>query len=231
MAERSSLKPAAISAPTLTPQGQLAGKPAMPLSRPFTLIGSRNRAHLHLISSSVSRNHCCIIVTDNGLYLRDLASRTGAIVNGRRVKESDLRDGDVIQVGSFKFKFADPAGPVRFPITPKAAGAVLHFSGVNTEIDSRTLTIGRRSNCDIALDDDGVSNSHAIVFESNGERFIRDLGSRTGTLVNGRPIHHQLLNFGDTIRIGATEIHYNPSETADDVAPQTESELEPLGLD
>ena len=233
MAERSSLKPAAISTPTLTPQGQLAGKPAMPLSRPFTLIGSRNRAHLHLISSSISRNHCCIIVTDNGLYLRDLASRTGALVNGRKVKESDLRDGDVIQIGSFKFKFADPAGPVRFPITPKASAAVLHFSGVNTEIDSRTLIIGRRSNCDIPLDYDGVSNTHAIVFEANGERFIRDLGSRTGTLVNGRPIHHQLLSFGDMIRIGATEIRYNPSdaEEASHDRSAAEPELEPIDLE
>jgi pSer/pThr/pTyr-binding forkhead associated (FHA) protein len=101
MAERSSLKPTSISAPMLTPQGQLAGKPAMPLSRPFTLVGSRNRAHLHLISSSISRNHCCIIATDNGLYLRDLASRTGAIVNSRKVRRGRHSDR-LVQVQIFR---------------------------------------------------------------------------------------------------------------------------------
>src|SRR5258708_7435833 len=142
MAERSSLKPAAVSAPTLAPQGPLAGKPAMPLNRPFILIGSRNRAHLHLVSSTVSRSHACIISTDNGLYLRDLASRTGAVVNGRRVKEADLRDGDAIQIGSFQFKFADPAGPVRFPLTPKASAGVLEMGGgTHTPIDTRTVLI------------------------------------------------------------------------------------------
>src|SRR5882724_4521674 len=154
MAERSSLKPAAVSVPTLSPQGPQAGKPAMPLSRPFTLVGARNRAHLHLVSSTVSRSHACIISTDNGLYLRDLASRTGALVNGRRVKEADLRDGDTVQIGSFKFKFADPAGPVRFPLTPKAAGGVLSMGGnAQTPLDTRTLLLGRRPTCDIPLTD------------------------------------------------------------------------------
>lgn len=213
------LKPtSSVAAAALIPQGAQAGKPSMPLGRPFTLIGSRNRAHLHLLSSSVSRNHACVISTDNGLYLRDLASRTGVLVNGRKVKEADLRDGDKIQVGSFKFTFTDPAGPNRFPITPKAAPAMLEMDGHTlTPVDGRTLLIGSRAICDITIEEAAVSNTHALIFEVNGHRFIRDLGSRTGTLLNGKPVHHQPLEFGDQIRIGETTFQYvSGADVADD---------------
>jgi pSer/pThr/pTyr-binding forkhead associated (FHA) protein len=239
MPERSSLKPAPASLPTLSPQGTQAGKPAMPLGRPFTLVGSRNRAHLHLLSSTVSRNHACIIVTDNGLYIRDLASRSGVIVNGRRVKEADLRDGDTIQIGSFKFKFGDPAGPVRFPLTPKAAAAVLDIEGGGqTHVDGRTLLIGRRPTADIPVNDASISNTHALIFEVNGQRFVRDLGSRTGTLVNGKPVHHQLLEFGDEIKIGGVMFRFLAPEG--EAQPQLDEGLpgepqldedEPIGID
>jgi len=217
--------PAAVAA--LVPQGAQTGKPAMPLGRPFTLVGSRNRAHLHLLSSSVSRNHACVIGTDNGLYLRDLASRTGILVNGRKIKEVDLRDGDKVQIGSFKFKFTDPAGPIRFPITPKAPQALLEIDAATlTPLDGRTLLIGSRHTCDIALEEPAVSSTHALIFEVNGHRFIRDLGSRTGTLVNGKPVHHQPLEFGDQVRIGDTTFRYlsadAPREAIDDGASLVE---------
>src|SRR5689334_17872826 len=88
MAESStSSATAAPAVPSLTPQGQHAGKPALPLGRPFTLIGSRHRAHLHLLSRSVSKSHAAIISTDAGLYIRDLASREHVYINGKPVKE------------------------------------------------------------------------------------------------------------------------------------------------
>src|SRR6476660_1153815 len=80
--------------PVLIPQGAHAGKPGMPLHRPFILIGSRNRAHVHLVSHTVSRAHAAIISTAHGSYVRDLGSRTHTFVNGRPVKEAPLRHAD-----------------------------------------------------------------------------------------------------------------------------------------
>src|SRR5687767_11925097 len=98
------------SVPTLVPAGSHAGKPALPLGRPVTLIGSRHRAHLHLLSRSVSKAHALIINCGaGGIYIRDLASRTHVIVNGNAVKEQELKHGDTIQIGSFTFRFRDPA--------------------------------------------------------------------------------------------------------------------------
>src|SRR4029079_18912015 len=94
-----------LSVPALLPVADRQGARPISLNRPFVLIGSRNRAHLHLVSRTISRNHACLIRGERGYYLRDLASRTGIIVNGRRVKETDLHDGDSVEIGTFRFKY------------------------------------------------------------------------------------------------------------------------------
>lgn len=201
---------AAAKQPTLLPQGEHAGKPAMPLgTRQLTLIGSRNRSHLHLLSTTISRNHACIVMTKGGPYIRDLASRTGVLLNGRKVKESDLHDGDLLQVGSFKFKFQDPGGSIRLPAAPRPPLAMLEMGGRSmTPLDERAVLIGRRPGCDITLDSPAVSNTHAVIFECDGKRYVRDLGSRTGTQVNGTTVHQQGLELGDQINVGGTTFRY-----------------------
>jgi pSer/pThr/pTyr-binding forkhead associated (FHA) protein len=200
----------------LLPQGEHAGKPALALGHhEFTQIGSRNRAHLHLVSSTISRNHACIIATKAGLYIRDLGSRTGVIVNGRRVKEVDIQDGDILQVGSFKFEFQEPLDAVHLSTTPRPPAAVLDTGGgAQSPLNDRTIVIGRRQSCDILLDTDSVSSTHAIIFECDGKRFVRDLGSRTGTIVNGTKIHQRALELGDKVQIGETTLRYLPAAGA-----------------
>src|SRR5205807_1857092 len=84
------------------------GKPSLPMGRPFTLVGSRHRAHLHLLSRTVSKSHA-IIINDNGsIYIRDTASREHVYVNGKQVKEVELRDQDILKIGSFTFLLREP---------------------------------------------------------------------------------------------------------------------------
>lgn len=64
-----------------------------------------------------------------------------------------------------------------------------------------TLVIGRRHTCDIVVCNPDVSLVHAIVFPLNGERVVCDLGSRSGTFVNGRRVHLAWLRAGDKLRI------------------------------
>src|SRR4051812_4912298 len=108
--------------PSLVPQGAHDGKRPMTLNRLFTLIGSAPSARLYLPSKAVSGCHAVIINADTGFYVRDLASRTQVVVNGRPVREADLRDGDVLQVGPFTFRFTDPGGRSRpVPVPPPVA--------------------------------------------------------------------------------------------------------------
>lgn len=50
------------------------------------------------------------------------------------------------------------------------------------------LLIGRRKQCDICLDFPNVSSQHCRMTLENGYWFIRDLNSRNGTKVDGRPV-------------------------------------------
>ena len=50
------------------------------------------------------------------------------------------------------------------------------------------MTIGRRPDCDIFLDDVTVSRDHALLVRRNDEVHIDDLGSLNGTYVNRQRI-------------------------------------------
>ena len=103
----STQSPTSSATPALIPKGKHTGKPAMPMGRVFTLVGSRHRAHLHLLSQSVSKAHA-VIINDNGnVYIRDTASREHVFVNGTAVQEGDLKHGDLIKIGSFTFQLVD----------------------------------------------------------------------------------------------------------------------------
>jgi len=58
----------------------------------------------------VSRVHCVINSVDGALILRDLESTNGVFVNGNKVKEHKLSDGDKVLVGTrlyFRFSYQD----------------------------------------------------------------------------------------------------------------------------
>jgi signal transduction histidine kinase/CheY-like chemotaxis protein len=63
--------------------------------------------------------------------------------------------------------------------------------------------IGRDIDDGIDVDDAGASRRHAeVVRDADGNYFIRDLGSRNGTELNGSLIAESPLNFGDRIAVG-----------------------------
>jgi pSer/pThr/pTyr-binding forkhead associated (FHA) protein len=205
-------KPGARTSPVLVPQGVLANQPEVPLDRPVTTVGSNDNARLHLVSRTVSKGHAIFVNSGGVTYVADLASRTGVLVNGKLIRDVDLKNGDRVQIGKFVFRYRSapnlgPAAPAQ--VVPPAA--VIVVGSPAKPITSRVFQIGRRENGDINFPSDaGVSASHAVIFEMDGRWYIRDLGSRTGTTVNGKPIHQQKLSFGDRIVIGSATILFQP---------------------
>jgi two-component system cell cycle response regulator len=78
--------------------------------------------------------------------------------------------------------------------------------GKTYRLESR-LGIGRSPQCQVHVDEDGVSRRHAqIELTTEGNVQIVDLESRNGTFVNGAPVSRVLLRDGDKIQIGGTTI-------------------------
>jgi hypothetical protein len=56
----------------------------------------------------ISRHHCEIVYKNYQYVVRDMGSANGTYVNDVKVRETVLRDGDLIQVGPLRFLFQDP---------------------------------------------------------------------------------------------------------------------------
>ncbi|MEW4568323.1 DUF4123 domain-containing protein [Tautonia sp. JC769] len=66
-------------------------------------IGRAETSDLVLTDPSLSRLHFTVSLRDSMLRLRDESSRFGTFVNGTRVTEATLRDGDIIEAGVSRF--------------------------------------------------------------------------------------------------------------------------------
>jgi type II secretory pathway predicted ATPase ExeA len=94
------------------------------LSRPRMVLGRDDSCDISLDSRYVSRFQNLFMETPDGWVLIDLSSTNGCFVNGRRVREHRLRDGDLIAVGHHQMRFAGPNGKAaRPPEQGKAADA------------------------------------------------------------------------------------------------------------
>lgn len=85
----------------------------------------------------------------------------------------------------------------------------------------RTYIIGREEECDIVLPSQLVSRHHAKITAEDDGFAIEDLGSKAGTVINGKLIgRKQLLFNGDEINIGGEElIFYDNYSRSDNYKP------------
>jgi pSer/pThr/pTyr-binding forkhead associated (FHA) protein len=81
---------------------------------------------------------------------------------------------------------------------------VLKGAGVGGRylLDAMETKVGRDINNEICLDDITVSRSHALITKSNGQYFIKDLGSLNGTYLNAISVRDTAITSGDEIQIG-----------------------------
>ncbi len=90
----------------------------------------------------------------------------------------------------------------------------------------RTVTIGRAATNQIVIKDERCSRNHAEIFMTGGSWTLRDLESRNGTLVGGKPVHGDFtLSPGDVVRVAHCQMAFvhNLSEAFLDVEPESEA--------
>jgi len=70
------------------------------------------------------------------------------------------------------------------------------------QLQETELTIGRKSENDLSIEDPSVSGRHAKIVKIQSVFFVEDLRSTNGTLVNNKPIDRHQLQDTDVIMIG-----------------------------
>ena len=73
----------------------------------LTRIGRRPSADVVLDDATVSRRHALVMERDGELVIADDRSRNGLFVNGHRVVQARLRNGDEVQLGSRVMRFLE----------------------------------------------------------------------------------------------------------------------------
>ena len=75
-------------------------------------------------------------------------------------------------------------------------------------IEKEIITIGRRTDNDICLDNLGISGYHSQISTVLDDCFLEDLNSTNGTFVNSKIVKKHALKDGDIIDIGNHRIKY-----------------------
>jgi pSer/pThr/pTyr-binding forkhead associated (FHA) protein len=211
----------------------------IPCRRVVTLIGSRPGCKVNLQHSSIAPVHTAIVNGGTKVCAIDLASARGTKLNGLKMEQESLSHGDLLELGAWEFRVelrqpqsgldSDDAHSFEFEHSPEAVVLEHLDTGRVLKPNRDICVIGRRSGCDIKIDDDRVSRAHALLLHYFGFPAVCDLLSKTGTLVNGEPAPYRVLKDEDVLELGGARFRVRllGSKVGRKREPQPAAEPEP----
>ena len=140
----------------------IEGKPKgieIPILGSTFLIGRSHPCQLRIHNSLISKKHCAILIRDNAVYVRDLESTNGTLMNDQAVKgEVKVSDGDVLRVANFALAFKIQEGEPPHPreLSPDTQAALEQLA--NLDLESDTTFDGSARGIDPPVPDEDESN-------------------------------------------------------------------------
>lgn len=163
------------------------------------VVGSKRTCDVVIKSFFVAPEQLRFLQKNNVWYVEDLTPegyKSEALAGGKRFRRPVVKfDGDVVirKAGERR------GDTVKISAVKKISG---RRGGSNFDLSHRTLTVvGRSPSCDITVDSPMVSEKHFRIVCDNGEYFIEDLRSMSGTFVNNRKVRRARLGDYDRISI------------------------------
>ena len=81
-------------------------------------------------------------------------------------------------------------------------------AGESFALERDRMTVGRRPESDVFLDDVTVSRDHAVIVRRAHDYYLDDCGSLNGTYVNRRRIDSHRLTDGDELQVGKYKLAF-----------------------
>ena len=81
--------------------------------------------------------------------------------------------------------------------------------GESFPVDGERMSIGRRPDSEVFLDDITVSRDHALLIHRGQDWYLDDCGSLNGTYVNRSRIESHRLQEGDEVQIGKYKLTFH----------------------
>jgi hypothetical protein len=156
--------------------------------------------------------HCpeCGFVNAEGA---NYCSRCGAYLATARERRGGGRSGEPA-TATYRIDETGELVPVDVGdvISDEGAALVIRAGGGRVgesfPLNAERMTIGRRPDSDIFLDDVTVSRDHALLVRRSGDYYLDDLGSLNGTYVNRHRIESHRLEDGDELQVGKFKLTY-----------------------
>ena len=198
----------------LVSQSAAGAETAIACRRVVTLLGSRTGCKLVLPHRRVAAVHAAIVHTGPDVYAVDLVTKYGTLLNGLKLEHERLSDGDRLAICSWELRVTvqqhertGSADIHPFDLEPTPHVIALEHLATHRILQPNrgVCIIGRRNGCDITVNDNTVSRTHALLFTYFGYAAVFDLLSRNGTFVNGTRVGFRVLQDSDTITVGDTQ--------------------------
>ncbi len=98
-------------------------------------------------------------------------------------------------------------------VTAKGPALVIRAGGGRVgesfAIAGERMSVGRRPECEVFLDDVTVSRDHALMIKRGEQWYLDDCGSLNGTYVNRSRIESHRLEEGDEVQIGKYKLTFH----------------------
>ncbi|MCB2184922.1 MAG: FHA domain-containing protein [Deltaproteobacteria bacterium] len=177
------------------------------------VVGRDPSCDLTLDHPDVSRRHAELRRTPQGYLIKDLGSTNGTTVNGTKVAEKLLANGDKVAFGAVTSQVEIPAADktrVRSTRVHQAAPPrLVDEKGQEVVLDKEVTLVGREKSCDLVLGVESVSARHAELRLTPQGVMLKDLGSTNGTFVNGQKVTEKLLAEGDKLAFDVVKFRFS----------------------
>ena len=135
-----------------------------------TVIGRRQDCDLCIPLMVISRRHCEINQDQNLLKIRDLGSRNGTFVNGRRIDEAGVHPGDRIHIGPLTFGVQIDGDPAEFePVAAAATTPPENIAKEEQQFDDEDELFENMDDIDLAQGPNASETFESLPEEINSD--------------------------------------------------------------